>query len=112
HENLVTWSASAVRHLTLHENDIQYLWLTMAHVLGLELAWVMVYAGAPLAFTEGVTKIKDNLVEIRPTFMAGVPRVYEKFYTAVQAGMKQGSAFKKALVAWAVGIGDQYARTL
>jgi long-chain acyl-CoA synthetase len=112
HENLVSWCGSATRAMTLLPNDIQYLWLTMAHVLGMELAWVMVYVGAPLAFTEGVPKIKDNLTEIRPTFMAGVPRVYEKFYTAVQAGMRQGSAFRKALVAWAVRTGDSYARTL
>jgi long-chain acyl-CoA synthetase len=112
HENLVSWCASATRAMTLLEHDIQYLWLTMAHVLGMELAWVMVYVGAPLAFTEGIPKIKDNLTEIRPTFMAGVPRVYEKFYSAVQAGMKQGSAFRRALVAWAMRMGDAHARAV
>jgi long-chain acyl-CoA synthetase len=110
HENLIAACTSATRALTLHDSDVQYLWLTMAHVLGMELAWVMAFVGAPTAFTEGVPKIKDNLTEIRPTFMAGVPRVYEKFYSAVQAGTRQGSAFRKRLVAWALGVGDRFAR--
>ena len=40
--------------------------------------------------------------------MAGVPRIYEKFYAAVQAGMNQATGVKKALVelgarAWGSG---------
>jgi long-chain acyl-CoA synthetase len=112
HRNLIAGCTSATRALTLHETDVQYLWLTLAHVLGRELAWAPVFVCACTVFSEGVSKIKDNLVEIRPSFMAGVPRVYEKFYSAVQAGMKQGSPVKKSLVAWAFKVGDQYARTV
>ena len=110
HENLVSACASACRALTLSESDLHFLWLTLAHVLAREIAWASLFMGLPIAFGEGLTKIKDNLTEIRPTFMAGVPRIYEKFYTAVSAGMKQGSGVKKALVSWAMGVGGRHAR--
>jgi long-chain acyl-CoA synthetase len=112
HENLASALASACRALTLREDDLQYLWLTLAHVLGREMLWAPIYAGAPTAFTEGLLKIKDNLAEIRPTLMAGVPRVYEKFYNGVQNGMRQGSFIKKALVRWAVGVGQRHSKEL
>ncbi|HET6283701.1 MAG TPA: long-chain fatty acid--CoA ligase [Polyangia bacterium] len=107
HENLTAAVASAVRAMTMRESDEQYLFLPLAHVLGRELEWAPIEIGCITAFSEGILKIKDNLVEIRPTFMAGVPRIFEKFYAGVQAGMTQGSPTKVKLVAWAMRIGKE-----
>ncbi len=106
HANFAAAIASACRALTLTEHDLQYHWLTLAHVLGREVAWAPVHVGAPTAFTEGVLKIKDNLVDVRPTFMVGVPRVFEKFHSAVRSGMRQATGRKRKLVDWAVAVGQ------
>lgn len=98
----------ACRALTIQETDEQYLFLPLAHVLARELVWASPYFGAVTSFSEGLTKIRDNLAEVRPTFMAGVPRIYEKFYTAVSSAMKQGSPVKLALVNWALGVGKAH----
>jgi long-chain acyl-CoA synthetase len=108
HENLVSGVASACRSLTLVEGELHYLFLTLAHVLAREIAWASLFAGAVIVFSEGLARIKDNLVEIRPSFMAGVPRIYEKFYAAVVAGLNQATGLKKALVGWARGVGERY----
>ncbi len=110
HGNLVSACASGVRALTIDENDLEYLFLTLAHVLGREMEWTAILAGTVVAFTQGLTKIKDDLVEVRPTFMTGVPRIFEKFYAAVQAGGKQGSPVKRALVAWAFSVGAEWSK--
>jgi long-chain acyl-CoA synthetase len=108
HENLVSACQSGCRALTIHDTDVQFMFLPLAHVLGRELEWVPVVAGCETAFAESLAKIKDNLTEIRPTFMAGVPRIYEKFYSAVLSGAKKGSAVKVALVSWGFGVGKRY----
>ncbi len=110
HQNLVSACQSGIRSLTIHESDLQYLFLPLAHVLGREMEWCAIMAGSVVAFSEGIAKIKDNLVEVRPTFMAGVPRIFEKFYGAVLAGSRQGSAVKKALVRWAFGVGAAWSK--
>jgi len=46
---------------------------------------------------------------VRPTFVCAVPRVFEKVYNKVLAGANEGSAVKKAILHWALGVG---ARTL
>ena len=61
HENLVSACASACRALTLRQDDLHYLWLTLAHVLAREIAWASMFAGVPIVFSEGLPKIKDNL---------------------------------------------------
>jgi long-chain acyl-CoA synthetase len=109
HENLVSACQSACRALTMRDTDLQFLFLPLAHVLGRELEWVVVVAGCQTAFAESLAKIKDNLAEVRPTFMAGVPRIYEKFYSAVLSGAGKGSAVKVALVKWGFGVGKRYA---
>ena len=91
--------------MKLYPQDIQLLCLPMAHVLGRELAWISVQTGLPSWFAEAMSKLKENLLDARPTFMAGVPRIFEKFYAGVLNATRQGSAFKKKLVAWALKVG-------
>jgi long-chain acyl-CoA synthetase len=112
HRNLTSAMASACRAMTLFREDEQLLFLPMAHVLGRELAWVAVQGGITTWFAESIAKLKDNLMEARPTYMAGVPRVFEKFYAGVQAALKKGSPIKLKLVDWALGVGRRVAATL
>jgi long-chain acyl-CoA synthetase len=107
HQNLASGVCSVVRAMEMREDDEQYLFLPLAHVLGRELEWAPFEIGCVTTFSEGLLKIKDNLVETRPTFMAGVPRIFEKFYAGVQAGMKQGSPTKLKLIAWAMRVGKE-----
>ncbi|MES1209442.1 MAG: long-chain fatty acid--CoA ligase [Pseudomonadota bacterium] len=104
HRNLTAAIASACRTMALYPHDEQLLFLPLAHVLGRELAWITVHAGLVTTFAESIGQLKKNLVEIRPTFMAGVPRVFEKLHSGVQMALKQGSAVKRRLVTWALGV--------
>ena len=104
HRNLTAGVASACRAMTLYPSDEQLLFLPLAHVLGRELAWVAVHAGLVTWFAESIAKLKDNLIEVRPTYMAAVPRVFEKFYSGVQGALTQGSPVKRGIAAWALGV--------
>ena len=105
HDNLVAGVCSAIRSMQIETIDVQYLFLPLAHVLGRELEWTTIEMGCETAFSRGTALIKEDLVAIRPTFMAGVPRIFEKFYTGVQAAMAQGSGLKRKIAAWALRVG-------
>jgi long-chain acyl-CoA synthetase len=108
HANLVASCESAVRAFNLRPDDVQYLFLPLAHVLGREVEWAPIIIGSEVAFAENMARIKYDLTEIRPTFMAGVPRIFEKLYTAVQAGTQQGSWIKRRLVHWAFAVAARH----
>jgi long-chain acyl-CoA synthetase len=112
HENLTSSVCSAVRAMQVNEGDEQYLFLPLAHILARQTIWVGFEAGYVTTFSRGTAQIKEDLVAVRPTFMAGVPRIYEKFYAGVGAGLKQGSALKRSLAAWAVRSGMAHAAAL
>jgi long-chain acyl-CoA synthetase len=112
HGNLVSACASACRALDLKPEGVHYLWVPLAHVVGREVIWACMFVGLPTVFSEGLARIKDNLLEVRPSFMAGVPRVYEKFYSAVSSAIAQGTALRRALVGWAFRTGSRHAREI
>jgi long-chain acyl-CoA synthetase len=105
HDHLTAGICSAVRGMQIVDDEVQYLFLPLAHVLGRELEWATIYVGCVTAFSRGTALIKEDLVQVRPTFMVGVPRIFEKFYAGVKTALGQGSGLKKKLAAWAVGKG-------
>ncbi|MGB8298037.1 MAG: long-chain fatty acid--CoA ligase [Polyangia bacterium] len=109
HRNMVESFASAIRAFDLRDTDVQVLFLPLAHVLGREMEWAPILAGSAIAFSTGSSRIKFDLIEVRPTFMAGVPRVFEKLYAAITTAAGQGNAPKRALVRWAFKVGAQHA---
>ena len=112
HRNLLSGCLSAIRALTMRQEDVHYLWLTLAHVFARQVAWVSLIEGQTIAFTSGIARIKDDLVDLRPTFFAGVPRVFEKFHSGVKITLKQGSAARQRLAAWALKVGQRHSVSL
>ena len=97
HANML-YEAEAIREIdVVRAEDIQLLFLPMAHVFAkvLEIGWLG--SGHVLAFAESMLTIRDNLGEVRPTLMAGVPRVFEKFYAAVVDKGTAADGLKKTL---------------
>jgi long-chain acyl-CoA synthetase len=112
HRNMVESFASVIRAFNLRDTDLQLLFLPLAHVLGREMEWAPILAGSSIAFSGGPSRIKFDLVEVRPTFMAGVPRVFEKLHAAITTATGQGKGLKRALVGWAFRVGARHAAGL
>ncbi|HEY0705656.1 MAG TPA: long-chain fatty acid--CoA ligase [Polyangia bacterium] len=110
HRNLLEACTSAIRAFSITPDDLHFLWLPLAHVLAREVAWVSLIEGQTIAFSSGLPRIKEDLTELRPTFFVGVPRVFEKFHSGVSLALKQGSATRRRLSAWALAVGRRHAR--
>ncbi|WP_163338564.1 long-chain fatty acid--CoA ligase [Desulfopila sp. IMCC35008] len=65
-------------------------------------------SGNHVAFAEDVKKVMENMVEIQPTNMVSVPRLFEKIYSRVYENVHQGSSFKKNMFHRAIDVGRQY----
>jgi long-chain acyl-CoA synthetase len=64
-------------------DDVELIWLPLAHVYARALVAGWLGVGLTMAFAESMETIAPNLAEVRPTYMAGVPRVYEKFHAYI-----------------------------
>lgn len=67
--------------------------------------YLLIYAGKTIAYAEGFDTIIANIAEVKPEFIAGVPRVYEKMYARVRQNLQSASWLKKRVFYWALGVG-------
>lgn len=107
HDNLL-YEAEVIDKLgILSDEDVQLIFLPLAHIFArvLEASWIR--TGHLLAFAQSVDKLMDNMAVIKPTFMAGVPRVYEKVRAKVMDTALSGKGLKKAIAQWAFSLVDQ-----
>jgi long-chain acyl-CoA synthetase len=87
--------------------DTQYLWLPMAHSFGKVLEAMIVQLGIPTAIDGRIDRIVPNLSVIRPTFVAAVPRIFEKVYNKVVTGARDGGKLKWRIFQWSLAVGRQ-----
>ncbi|WP_160051571.1 long-chain fatty acid--CoA ligase [Nocardiopsis sp. FR26] len=91
-------------------DDVQYLWLPLAHVFGKVMQVSQLRIGFMTAVDGRVDRIVDNLSVVRPTFMAAVPRIFEKVYNRVVTQARQGGPVRYRIFRWAAGVADRVAR--
>jgi long-chain acyl-CoA synthetase len=57
-----------------------------------------------------VDKIIENLPVVQPTYMAAVPRIFEKVYNGVAAKARAGGGAKYKIFQWAAEVAREYAK--
>jgi long-chain acyl-CoA synthetase len=58
--------------------DKQLLFLPLAHVFARVMELSMIRLGVPTALDGSADRMSENLIEVRPTFFAAVPRLFER----------------------------------
>lgn len=103
-----TYEAAAVdsTHL-LSKDDLQFLWLPLAHVFGKVLLTLPLQIGFPTAIDGRVDKIIEHLPVVKPTWMGAAPRIFEKVYGRITTMMADEGGVKAKLFDWASGVGRQ-----
>ncbi|MER7898084.1 AMP-dependent synthetase/ligase [Streptomyces sp. NPDC096046] len=90
--------------------DVQYLWLPLAHVFGKVLTSGQIEVGHVTAVDGRVDKIIENLPVVQPTYMAAVPRIFEKVYNGVAAKARAAGGAKYKIFQWAAEVAREYAK--
>jgi long-chain acyl-CoA synthetase len=88
------------------EDDLQLLWLPLAHSFGKVLLAAQLACGFISAVDGRVDKIVDNAAVVKPTFMAAAPRIFEKAHARIVTTQRQQGGIKAKLFdkAFAVGL--------
>lgn len=102
HASWVYEAAAVLKWQALDENDLQYLWLPLSHVFGKALIAVQIAYGFASAVDGRLDRIVPGLGDVRPTFMCGAPRIFEKVRIAVLTG---NTGLKAAIARWAFATG-------
>ena len=110
HDNIRSNVVSALQVLRISETDVCLSFLPLSHIFERMAGhYVMLHAGAAIHYAESIDTVPSNLVEVKPTVVLSVPRLYEKMYARVLENALAGGAIKKRIFFWARAVADRWA---
>jgi long-chain acyl-CoA synthetase len=108
HANFISNVHFAREALKMGASDLHLSFLPLSHVFERTAGYyLMISIGAGIAYAENMDTVPQNLVEIKPTFILGVPRFYEKVRDKILQTVQGASPFKKGLFFWAKALGEK-----
>jgi long-chain acyl-CoA synthetase len=85
--------------------DLMLLYLPLAHNFGRLMHLSGPYVGFTIAFLADPLRTADALLEVRPTVLPSVPRVYEKVHGAVLAKFAEEKGVSRRIIDWSIRVG-------
>jgi long-chain acyl-CoA synthetase len=112
HRNLVSNTVGSSQvFAAMGKDDVALSFLPLCHVFErMSGHYLMLLQGCSIAYAESVEKVPANMVEVRPTVMCSVPRLYEKMYARVHEKVASDPPMRQKIFRWAVGVGREMFR--
>ncbi len=108
HNNFSSNATDVLRGMKLRaRNDVGLSFLPLSHVYERLIDYTYLFNGVTVAYVDRVEALPAALLEVRPTLMAAVPRIFEKIYAGIQERAAQTTGFRRKLFDWAAGVARQ-----
>jgi long-chain acyl-CoA synthetase len=111
HRNLVSNVVASGERLPIWPDDVNLSFLPLSHIFQRHVDYASLLAGATTAYAQNIMTVSDDMMEVRPTFAAGVPRFFEKIYERILSEVSRASAVRRAIFERALRTGRDRVRT-
>lgn len=109
HENITSNVRTVIDYIGIGPSDSNLSFLPLSHVFErIGGHFTFIAGGATISYAESIEKVPDNLLEVRPTILISVPRLYEKMYARIQERVRGQSFLKRFIFRKAMSTGRQY----
>ncbi len=111
HHNLVSNIKSASSVIPFNHEDVLLSFLPLCHSFERMAGYYTAMAcGATVAYAESVETVRDNLLEVRPTIVTTVPRLFERIHSRMMKQVDSSPPLRQKIFHWAVKVGKEYAK--
>ncbi len=113
HDNFAYESEVLARTFDVTEDDEQLLFLPLAHIVAKLTMMLQLRVGYVTSFSDSIDEAPADCEAVRPTFLVGVPRVFEKMQEAIEASPRVsasgggGGEVQQRVFDWALGVGRE-----
>ena len=109
HNNIVSNVLDSANRIPFDPGkSIALSFLPICHIYERMVTYIYQFYGVSIYFGESIEKIGENVKEVRPMVMTGVPRLTEKVYEKIVAKGSELSGIKRRLFFWAIAVGEKY----
>ena len=98
HNNMVMNAYGGLQSIVIYPSDRFLSFLPLSHMFERTVGYYLtMMSGAVVAFNRSIDQLADDMLEIKPTAMITVPRIFERVYSKIKSQLDEGSAIKKWL---------------
>lgn len=109
HGNITSNVIAALQVLDISDGDDCLSFLPLSHIFERMVGhYVTLHAGVIINYATSNDTVAAELMEVRPSFLASVPRLYEKIYARAVEGAMSAGGPKRAIFEWARATGETY----
>lgn len=109
HKNIVFTVFKTAKGLDLTEGDKRIIsYLPICHIFERTASYYNQLMGFEVYFAESIEKIGDTIREVKPHYLAVVPRLLEKIFDKIVDKGSHLTGVKKSLFFWALALGEKY----
>ncbi|WP_018232899.1 AMP-dependent synthetase/ligase [Thioalkalivibrio thiocyanodenitrificans] len=106
HRNILFNAHASSRCADINDSDLFLSFLPLSHTLERTAGYYMpMMLGARVAYARSIQTLAEDLATIRPTVLISVPRIYERVYGRIKAGLKEKSPLARKLFQLTVDVG-------
>ncbi|MBI5463140.1 MAG: long-chain fatty acid--CoA ligase [Gammaproteobacteria bacterium] len=108
HGNIL-WNAHASQlKVTVYTDDLFLSFLPLSHTFERTIGYYLpMMCGSTVAYNRSIPQLGEDLQTIRPSILISVPRIFERVYNKIQAGLAEKSPLARKLFTAAVNVGWQ-----
>lgn len=106
HRNMLSNAYNGMRSVALTPNDELLSFLPLSHTFERTIGYyASILSCSSVAFNRSISKLAEDLAQIKPTVMISVPRIFERVHNQVIASLASTTPFKRFLFKAAVEVG-------
>jgi long-chain acyl-CoA synthetase len=106
HGNIASNVSFSLAGFDVQPGDLSVSFLPLCHITARHVDFAMMYHGVTLAYCSFLDRLPATLLEVRPTTLVAVPRVYEKIYA--QTELKAKGFPQQQIFHWALRVGERH----
>ncbi len=105
HRNILANADYGTDTIPMYREDVLLSFLPLSHTFERSVGYyIPMMMGSMIAYARSIPQLGEDLVTIRPTILISVPRIYERVYNKIQAGLAEKPPFAAKLFNLAVDV--------
>jgi long-chain acyl-CoA synthetase len=109
HKNIISNVMAVHEIIEINRDDLFLSFLPLSHIFERMAGYYLpLTTGSQIAYAESIEKVASNLVEVKPTVMTAVPRLFERIYSKIKKGVDASPEKKQKIFNWAISVGEQF----
>jgi long-chain acyl-CoA synthetase len=111
HYNILSNVKAAHEIIPISHTDVFLSFLPLCHIFERMGGYYTAFStGGTICYAETVETVAQNMLEVKPTIVTTVPRLFERMYSKIIKNVDSQPETKRKIFYWAIDIGKKYAR--